>query len=375
MELIEFKFESGLIKKFVEYPYCLYKDDKNWIPPIREHVTNLFDEKYHVYNSGQQSVNNYLVENNGVVVGRVTAYINKALKDKTGSSIGTVGFFECDNDYDIAEILLDNALKWFSRNNIRTIHGPIDFNIWHKYRFMTKGFEKKTYFGEPYNKEYYPYYFERFGFKPIHCWDTCEIDGKDKISKMISRGKKRFESLKEKGFKFKNFNKSDYNGELKKLYHLIDCSFKEFIDFQHISFENFQQQFSFLKEIIVPEFFVFAYHPTGKLVAFAAGFPDIRDIVKSLNGKINIIKKMKVLKNRNQYDRILFHLIGMIPGPLTERSGLGRALVYYVCTNILEAGHEKLLCSLTSRNNPVQGLLSGYAKESQKEYSLYEVKC
>lgn len=374
MELIEFKHDPSLIIQFVEYPINLYKDDTNWIPPFEKDMVNLFNEKYYVYNSNQNLVNNFIVMNDGIIAGRATAYINRKLKDKTGCSIGTIGFFECDNNFDIAKYILKNAIRWFSDNGVKTIHGPIDFDIWHRYRFMTKGFAGETFLGEPYNKEYYPVFFEKFGFRPVKYWDTLEVHGKENIAGIISRGKSRIESLIEKGYRFEYFDKSDFNDGLKKLHFLIHRSFYRFIDFQEISFENFKELFSILEEIIIPEFFTFAYHPKGELVGFSAGFPEISGAVKSMNGNLNIVSKIRFLRNKNNYDRILCHLIGMIPGPLTEQSGLGRALIYSVVNNIIDAGYEKVIFSMTSRNNASQGLLSGYASESQKEYALYELK-
>ena len=71
--------------------------------------------------------------------------------------------------------MIGAATRWLrDRHAVRRILGPINFDVWHGYRFMTRGFAEQRFLGEPYNPPYYPELFERCGFVPRQRWNSYE---------------------------------------------------------------------------------------------------------------------------------------------------------------------------------------------------------
>jgi hypothetical protein len=63
--------------------------------------------------------------------------------------------------------LLEHAIEWLrEKHDLQRIWAPVNFDIWHGYRLMTRGFEEKTFYGEPYNKIYYPGFLAALALPP-----------------------------------------------------------------------------------------------------------------------------------------------------------------------------------------------------------------
>ncbi|UCF89166.1 MAG: hypothetical protein JSV70_02660 [bacterium] len=181
-----FTFEPEPMKQFVDFGYDIYRDDSSWIPPARNHVTRQLKADFPFYRKEGNSHRKFIATSGGRVLGRVAAMVNSEMKTGDGEQVGTVGFFECVNDRHVAAGLLDASLRWLTLEmGVSHVWGPMNFDIWHGYRFMTRGFDRDLFYGEPCNKPYYPDLFERSGFQPVYKWDSLEIEGRQRMEKMI----------------------------------------------------------------------------------------------------------------------------------------------------------------------------------------------
>ena len=66
--------------------------------------------------------------NDGKLVGRIAAFVNKKYKNKGDDvPIGGVGFFDCINNQQVADMLFDVAKHWLSQKGMEAMDGPINF--------------------------------------------------------------------------------------------------------------------------------------------------------------------------------------------------------------------------------------------------------
>jgi hypothetical protein len=374
MSIEHFRFDTALQDAFVRFGYKFYKADDHWIPPFRKELYAQLSPEFPFYQKPGNSHRHFVVTRRGGVVGRVSAMVNSDLRDKDGTPVGTVGFFECINDYTVAQKLLRSATQWLhDERKINRIWGPMNFDIWYSYRFMTRGFDQKLFYGEPYNPPYYPEFFERFGFVTKQEWDSVEITGREALEKMIVRGKERFKLLVNRGYRFELFNMRRFEDEMRKLYVAMTKSFGGFLGFTPISFEEFKRLFAGSRYAFHPRLFVFAYDETNTLAGFAAAFLELSDAVRSMNGKDSLIAKLKFIYNRKHVNRINFYIGGVTPEEAARKTGLGRAGFYYIINQILNEGFETLLLTLRLKGNFAHGLLGKNAPVPQREYALYEL--
>jgi len=374
MAIKHFTFNATLQEMFIRFGYELYRGDKNWIPPLRKEVFSLLSPEFSFYQKSGNSHRHFLAMAGNDVVGRVSAMVNRDLRDKDGTPIGTVGFFECINEYTVAQELLNSATRWLhDEMKIDRIWGPMNFDIWHSYRFMTRGFEQNLFYGEPYNQPYYPEFFERYSFAVKQEWDSVEITGRDTLEKMISRGKERFKLLRDRGYRFETFNTKQYDEEIRKLHAVMSKSFSGFLGYTPLPFEEFKQLFAKSRYAFNPRFSVLVYDEKDNLAGFATAFLELGDAIRSMNGKDNSFAQLKFIYKRKQVSRINFYIGGVTPEELSRNTGLGRAGFYYIINQMLNQGFETLLLTLRLKGNFAHGLLGKNAPVPQREYVLYEL--
>jgi hypothetical protein len=372
MPLKEFTFEPGLTKNFMDFGYEIYQADSNWIPPLRSDLGRQLkeDSPFHLKPGNHQR--KFVAIAGGKVCGRVAAMVNDDLKNQEGEQVGTLGFFECVNDYHVAQDLIETSLQWLNGEmGISHVWGPMNFDIWHSYRFMTKGFDRDLFFGEPYNKPYYPEFFERFGFKTLHMWDSLEMEGRENIERMIRRGFKRYAYLKKNGYRFETLNKAQFTEDVKKIHTMITRTFDNFPGFTPLSYKEFLQLYSGRRLAIDPELVAFVYNVEGETAGFMAGFPELGDAVRAMNGRKSPVSALRFLKMRRRVDRINFNLAGAIHEETIKGSGLGRAGFYYIVNQALRRGYEKLLFTLRMVGNPSRSLPGPNTPAPQREYALF----
>ncbi len=100
-------------QRFLGFPWRLYRDDANWIPPLRANQRELVGYKRHPFYDAAE-VCTFLATHEGEACGRVAAIINHAHNRKYAQDPrGFLGFFECVDDTEVANALLSaRATGW-----------------------------------------------------------------------------------------------------------------------------------------------------------------------------------------------------------------------------------------------------------------------
>ena len=85
------------LKKFVKFPFELYKDSPNWIPPLINEEMSSFDKnKNPVFNDASAWF--YLALKNNKIVGRIVAIINWLEVKEQGVKKVRFGWFDFEDD-------------------------------------------------------------------------------------------------------------------------------------------------------------------------------------------------------------------------------------------------------------------------------------
>src|ERR1043165_2758603 len=103
MQLIEVNsFKTQ--KEFLEVSLSIYRNDANWIRPLDSDINSVFDpEKNKLFKHGD-AIRWILRDNSGKFIGRVAAFVNENTARTSEYITGGMGFFECINDQQHANI-------------------------------------------------------------------------------------------------------------------------------------------------------------------------------------------------------------------------------------------------------------------------------
>ncbi|MBI4418368.1 MAG: hypothetical protein HY563_06295 [Ignavibacteriales bacterium] len=374
MGIEHFTSDPDLLDQFIRLGHELYRDDPQWIPPFRKNLLYQFSSPSPFSRQPGTLYRNFIALQDRKVVGRISAFVNPQLLNPDGKAAGTIGFFECVNDYSVARDLLDASTRWLKEEGGRSVvWGPMNYDIWHGYRMMIHGFDQKTFCGEPYNKPWYPEFFERFGFTTRQTWDSVDIIGRESFEKVMRRGAERLNQVSQHGYRFVPFDMLKYDSEVRNLYDLLCQSFASFLGYTPTGFSEFRRIFGPHRLAIDPALFVFARDECDRLAGFAGSFLDISDGVRTMRGSDSLLARWRFYRRRKCTNRIIFYLGGVTPQEAIRKAGLGRAAFYHVLQQALNRGHEHVVVALMAQGNIVRGILNGMMAQAQRRYALYEL--
>lgn len=215
-----------------------------------------------------------------------------------------LGFFECIDDFQACKILMDAACECAKNDGKTKITGPVDASYWIKYRFKLDAFEKPPYAMEPYNKEYYPYYWTDCGFTMVQGYYSNQLrvpTAEDQDHKC----QKRFESLTKRGYTIEYPTSENFQEKLCEVFVLLSRLYSDFPCYTEISWEKFYEMYSNIKIVINYDMAKLVYKD-GKLVGFSISVPNFGN---AASGKLSFSKIRRILDaQQNPTEFILIYM-------------------------------------------------------------------
>ena len=111
---------------FIDLPFRLHRDDPLWAPPLRAEVKAVLDRRKNPFFEHAEA-EYFLARRGDRVVGRISAHVDYRFNEFQDNDWGMFGFFECEDDPEVAEALLEAAREWLRERGRDRMIGPLDF--------------------------------------------------------------------------------------------------------------------------------------------------------------------------------------------------------------------------------------------------------
>ncbi len=289
MKIIEV-LNKNEIKKFHKIPYLIYKNDKNWIPHIKQEIESVFDPKKNKF-FDHGIVARFILFNSNKLIGRIAVFIDKKRSNTFEIPTGGIGFFECIEDESAAFKLFDTAKKWLEERKIKAMDGPINFGEKDRYwGLLINGFDHPPLYGHNYNPDYYKSFFIKYGFKTYFKQHTFI---RPLVYELPKRFHKRFERIDQnKRYSLKKIDLKyivKFAEDFRKVYNsawVTHDNFKEMSSKQSISL------LKKIKPVMDKDLIWFAYYDNDP-IGFVIMLPELNQYFKVTNGNFNIWGKIK----------------------------------------------------------------------------------
>ena len=358
---------------FLDVPHRVYLNDRHWVPPIRSSIAKYFlpTNTFLEYGKLQQFIALSQEVKGSGAVGRIVAAVNQRLLDREGEKIGLFGFFECIQDFTIAQALLDAACNWLREQGMTKVRGPIDLSTHNNCLFLVDGFDSPPMLMMPYNPPYYPEFMERDGWqkaKDAYAYDfaldkplSAEFE---KAYRIACKSGVNFRPIRTKGKAFEDDAKSIYN--------LFNRAFANNWSSTPRTEAEFMEEAKDLQTLVDPDIFPIAEY-NGEMIGFWMALPDYNIALKHVNGKLDWLGILKFLWYRRQVDR--GRVLLMCSLPEYRRKMVPLALIYLGMQagrlkgkpyNRAELGH------VYEDNFPSRKLIEAAGGKIYKTYRIYE---
>ena len=318
MNLIEVKTKKDS-DKFITYPTSLYKNEDYWIRPIDKEIDAVFKAKENMtFENGE--CNRWLIEDNNKVIGRIAAFINHktAIKDNEQPT-GGIGFFECINNQEAANMLFDISKKWLEEKGMEAMDGPINFGDRDKWwGLLTKGYDVEPNYQCNYNLSYYQGLFENYGFQNYFDQYTFTRKITDPVNHRLQH--KADLIKKDPDYTFEHFNMKKFKKQTRDIITIYNKAWVDHLGVPKMTQEKGEAIINQLKPILDEKIIWLGYY-RREPIAFYLNIPDVNQIIKHVNGKLNLLGKLKFLwyKKFNTNQKMLGILFGVVP----EHQGKG----------------------------------------------------
>lgn len=314
MFLREVGDDTRLKKTFLELPVQLYASDPNWIRPLNNDVESVFDSRKNPHFKHGEAIRWILFSDSSEPIGRVAAFYERNTKEGE-VPVGGMGFFECVENETAATILFDACKNWLVEREMEGMDGPINFGerdgFW---GLMVKGWEFEPTYKMPWTKPYYIPFFENYGFKDYfqQYVFVSSIAGASVTQGIEEKAQRIFTNP---DYVFQHIEKSNLTKYAEDFRFIFNAAWAKFPGVKEMSSESAQKLVKTMKPIIDEQLLWFAYTTDGTPVAFFIVIPDLNQIVKHLNGKLNWwgMIKFLLLKMKGTLTRTCGVIFGVTP--------------------------------------------------------------
>ncbi len=168
IEIVEVTSKSDL-KRFIKFPWKVYADDSNWVPPLITERLAFFDRKKNPFYRYAR-VQLFLAVYQGEVLGRIATCVNNIHNQFHQEKTGFFGFFESVQNYDVAYRLLKVAVIALKKVGMEQMLGPANFSTNHEVGLLVDAFDQPPVVQMPYNPAYYVDLFVAFARNQFLPW-------------------------------------------------------------------------------------------------------------------------------------------------------------------------------------------------------------
>lgn len=360
---------ADLFKQFIELPWQIYEKNSLWVPPLKKQDAELLDQKKHPFwqNATRQL---FLAKKADQFVGRIAAIDSKIAHKPHNADCGIFGFFECCNEQNVANALLDATASWLKERGKRAMHGPFNPSTNYTCGLLVDGFALPPALLMPWNPEYYPVVLEKWHLHKEQDLFAYTID-KDHFQIATWLEEELVRIKESENFTCRSTTKATLDSDIAIMLDLYAQSWSNNWGFMPISPDEAKLEIKELGQYLNPDFFVLFWHGEEPIAGMVA-LPDYNPLLKSLNGSIGLLSPWHWLENRKkiheQYRILLFGI-----KPEYQMRGLPLLLLdYFMQKAKINPSLQRVEGSwILESNNLMNGLIEDFSGQLTKRYRIY----
>ena len=267
--------------------------------------------------------------------------------DLPGERLGLIGHYAADES-DAASLLLERSCRRLSSEGCTLAVGPMDGDVWHRYRLLVERGTEPPFFLEPDNPDTWVEHFASNGFSVLAQYFSTAIEDLDAPLLRTERHNSR---VRAHGIRLRHPDPSQWLRELRRLYPLVVKAFEKQFLFSAIDEDEFVSLYQPMLPVIRPELVFVAEHgdlPVGLVFA-------VPDMLQSRHDVV---------------DSVVIQVVAVHPA--YERYGMGMFMVQCCHDAARREGFRRVIHALMQENKASARLTGRYFKQRViRRYALF----
>lgn len=283
--------------RFLRLPFRLYKDDKNWVPPLFSEMRAMLDpEKNHFLRDSNCAM--FMAFHGRKAVARVLAGYNAGVSKKTGVPNGFFALFAAE-DEESGLAVLEAAAQYCKGLGAKRFFGPQSPTNGEEERaLLIEGFGFPPVLYTAYNPEWYQNVFRRFGMEKSNdllafLLETDKLP-LDRFRRIVRFAENRY------GFHADRFDMNRLKDELRDIQLILKEAAIEEWDMGIPSWELIEQTAAAMKTLADPDFIYIVRTHEGRPIAFVVSIPNYNEALIHMNGRMLPFGVLKFLHWRKR---------------------------------------------------------------------------
>jgi GNAT superfamily N-acetyltransferase len=285
---LEIKAVSGFrdVGRFIDLPFRLHANHPMWVPPLKIERRIFLSRRLNAFFSHGEA-QYFLALRDGVVVGRISAHINHAFNEHRQKKWGWFGFFELEDDQELADALLDAAAAWLRERDCEAMVGPADFAMNSECGVLIEGEDLRPMVSEPWHPAYYQQRAEGAGLSKamdLYMWNL-EVADRGSVHPAIVELAEKVES--EHGIRVRPMRRVHLRREMDKFAEIYNAAWSKNWDFVPYGKKDLDDLALELQLVFDKHWFFTAEKiDTGEPVGMAITVPDINQVLAKMKGRL-----------------------------------------------------------------------------------------
>lgn len=368
-------------RDFVQFPWRVYADDPNWVPPLISRQLDRLDPRKNPF-FRHAHMRLFIAERSGVPAGTVSATINERRNKHLGVRDGYFGFFECIDDTEVARTLIDTAAQWCRDHGMTKLRGPINLDESEEVGVLVDGFDTRPALLLAHTPPHYPRLLEAVGLTKWYETSAWMITRNDLAGDLSALPRRLFvaaeRARKRSGVSLRTVDMREWDREVGLLFEMWNQTIalvnQSFVPMEE---EELRHLAANLKQLVDPDLTAIAEAPDPsrssgtRPVGFAVALPDVNQILPQLGGRLLPLGWLKLLRGMRRIDALTFKLMGVVEE--YRHRGIEGMLALQVVQAAWDKGYVTCDMSVIDEGNvATQRMLKALGAHPYRTYRLYE---
>lgn len=325
------ELRQGDARAFFDAPFNAYPASLGYVSPMRGDIMRMLDPaKNPLWQSGNPHAF-WTVHRGGKAAGRIIALIHRQSNEQHEWKRAQFGFFDCENDPEIARLLLGAAEDFAREHGQEELVGNFNLTAMQQCGVMTQGFDNRAYTDMVFGAPHLPSLLEASGFSRYFPMTTFEID--------IAAACIKARELPAERFRFAAIEKRKFPERMEEARRVLNDGFRDNPMFVPLTQQEFEFQAGEMSAILDPRLssvLLMNGEPVGTIICI----PDLNGFLQSTRSRLGLLTPFYFLRYRLRRKRavIIFYSVAQA----SHGQGIMGAMLSRTLNALREAGYEKL---------------------------------
>ncbi len=355
-------------KRFVKFPWKIYRDDRNWVPPLLQERLAFLNPRKNPFFEHSEVGLFVALDGADKEVGRIASIVNHNHVRTHEEKAGFFGLFESVSDQEVAHRLFEAAAGFLRLRGMTIMRGPENVSVNDDLGLLIDGFDSPPFLMMPHNPPYYAKLVESYGF--VKAMDLYAYYGVAEGTDLERLRRGAEVAMKRYNFVIRSVNMKHFEGEVRRIRQLYNGAWEQNWGAVAMTDREFEYLAGDLKQVLDPEL-CFLAEVDGKAVGFSLALPDFNQVLIHLNGRLFPLGLFKLLYYRRKINRVRVLTMGVLKE--YRRMGLDMAFMYetYKC-GVRKGYRSGEMSWILETNGPMNNALLNLGYTVHKTYRLYD---